>query len=86
MYLFGHCDPHAESSVRQSAFRGLGVVVTFESNIADATFLLDCSDKICNALEERDIRGGLAVNVTWALSNLCDTLLVLYTQVNLFHT
>jgi hypothetical protein len=65
--------------VRQSAFRGLGMIVTFDFSLTDPSFLLDCSEKVCSALEENCPR-NIAVNVTWALSNLCDALLLLYTD------
>ena len=65
--------------MRQSAFRGLGMIVTFDFALTDPNFLLDCADKICSAMEQRCSK-NIAVNVTWALSNLCDALLLLHSQ------
>ena len=78
-YLLSHCDTRCEVNVRQSAFRGLGMIVTFDFALTDPNFLLDCADKICSAMEQRCSK-NIAVNVTWALSNLCDALLLLHSQ------
>ena len=73
-YLLTHCyDPVV--SVRTSSFRGIGMILGFQSS-QDIQFITDCTEKIMTILEPSTHK-SILMSATWALSNLCDALIVL---------
>lgn len=52
------------------------MILSFEDSQTDVPFVTDCTDKILSGLSGSSHR-QVVISATWALSNLCDALLVL---------
>jgi len=66
------CATHSDPSVRAAAIRTLGFAVTFNTLNDDACFVMDCSEQILLLLKDANLL--VALNSSWALGNLADTL------------
>uniref|UniRef100_A0A0P5G552 HEAT repeat-containing protein 6 n=4 Tax=Daphnia magna TaxID=35525 RepID=A0A0P5G552_9CRUS len=66
------CATDGDASVRAASIRTLGFAVTFNTLNDDASFLLDSSEKILPLLLDGNLL--VALNASWALGNLADTL------------
>ncbi|EFX85475.1 hypothetical protein DAPPUDRAFT_314210 [Daphnia pulex] len=66
------CAVDADAGVRAASIRTLGFAVTFNTLNDDASFLLDSSEKILPLLLDSNLL--VALNASWALGNLADTL------------
>ncbi|KAI9561255.1 hypothetical protein GHT06_012211 [Daphnia sinensis] len=66
------CATDGDASVRAASIRILGFAVTFNTLNDDASFLLDSSEKILPLLVDGNLL--VALNASWALGNLADTL------------
>lgn len=66
------CASDLDAGVRAAAIRTLGFAVTFNTLNDDASFLMDCSELILLLLKDSNLL--VALNSSWALGNLADTL------------